>query len=369
MAKDPEETCLDKVQKDLFKSIFDESSEKMIVTGIDGKVCLANKSALDLLGYKPQDIIGAGISNLMLEKDREEFKNLLETVAKAGIVRNYKFYLLTSKKSIIRLFLTGVALGGGNGGVSGCCIYLALANTDEWAALKDPQFFQSVAKKIGRLTSIGQLTSVFAHDIKNPLHVILSTSELLLSSGVLDENLKTNMALIERNAQRASKIVKTLLDFSRSGICQLRPCCLNDISDYCLSLLESSLKSAKVKLTKELGTVPKVFLDPHYLHSVVYNLLTNAMESMAGREGEITLRTLWVADKKTARLIISDNGRGMDRNMRANLFHPFFTTKDTGTGLGLYLARQIMNEHSGEISVESEPGKGARVELVFHKIA
>ncbi|MBI4802383.1 MAG: PAS domain S-box protein [Elusimicrobia bacterium] len=369
MAKVPEETCLDKVQKDLFKSIFDESSEKMIVTGIDGKVCLANKSALALLGYKPEDIIGADIAGLMLKKDYKEFENLLKTITKAGIVRNYKFYLLTSKESIIRLFLTGVALGGESGKVSGYCIYLALANIDEWAALKDPQFFQSVAKKIGRLTSIGQLTSVFAHDIKNPLHVILSTSELLLSSGTLDEGLKTNMALIERNAQRASKIVKTLLDFSRSGICQLRPCCLNDISNYCLDLMESSLKPAKVKITKELGTVPRVFLDPHYLHSVVYNLLTNAVESLSGREGEITLRTLWDADKKTARLTISDSGRGMDQNMLADLFHPFFTTKETGTGLGLYLARQIMNEHSGEISVESEPGKGTRVELVFHKTA
>lgn len=368
MAKTPDDACAGKVQKDLFKSIFDEAAEKMIVTGQDGKVCLANKSALDLLGYKPEDIIGSDISGLMLEKDREEFRNLLKTVAKAGVVRNYKFYLLTSKESIIRVFLTGVALGGA-GAVSGYCLYLTLANTDEWAALKDPQFFQAVARKISRLTSIGQLTSVFAHDIKNPLHVILSTSELLLSSGTLNEDLKANMGLIERNAQRASKIVKTLLDFSRSGICQLRPYSPNDISDYCLGLMESSLKPAKVRIVKELGTVPKVFLDPHYLHSVVYNLLTNAVESMSGREGEITLRTRWDADKKTAHLSITDSGRGMDDKMLANLFQPFFTTKETGTGLGLYLARQIMNEHSGEISVFSEPGKGTCVELTFRKIA
>lgn len=369
MAKGQEDACAGKVQKDLFKAIFDEAAERMIVTGVDGKVCLANKSALALLGYRAEDIIGSDISGLMLEKDREEFQNLLKTVAKAGVVRNYKFYLLTSKDSIIRLFLTGVALGGGEGGVSGYCVYLSLANTDEWAALRDPQFFQSVARKISRLTSIGQLTSVFAHDIKNPLHVILSTSELLLSSGTLDEGLKANMGLIERNAQRASKIVKTLLDFSRSGICQLKPYSLNDVSDYCLGLMESSLKPAKVRVMKDLGQVPKVFLDPNYLHSVVYNLLTNAVEAMSGREGEIRLLTRWDEDKKTAHLSITDGGRGMDHKMLSNLFQPFFTTKETGTGLGLYLARQIMNEHSGEITVASEPGKGTTVELVFRKIA
>jgi two-component system sensor histidine kinase AtoS len=122
-------------------------------------------------------------------------------------------------------------------------------------------------------------------------------------------------------------------------------------------------------VARELNETPKVFLDPHYLQSVVYNLLTNALESVGEKEGRVELKTLWDPDKKEVRLIISDDGRGMDRNMLEHLFQPFFTTKETGTGLGLYLARQIMNEHSGEISVRSEPGKGARVELLFRKIA
>jgi len=364
-----EESNQHKLQRSLFRSIFDESSEKMLVIDRAGLVSLANKSTLELLDYEVSAIVGKDISGLMLEKDRAEFSALLATAASAGVVRNYKFYLLNSKRSIIRFFLTVAALCDEKNKLEGYCVYLALANTEEWAALKDPHFFQSVAKKLGRLTSMGQLTSVFAHDIKNPLHVILSTSELLLSSGNLSEEVKPSIVMVERNAQRASKIVKTLLDFSRSGICQLRPYSVNEIAEYCLGLFESSLKTSKVSVVRDLGETPKVFLDPHYLQSVVYNLLTNALESVGGKEGRVELRTLWDQDKKEVRLAISDTGRGMDRNMLDHLFQPFFTTKETGTGLGLYLARQIMNEHSGEIIVRSEPGKGARVELVFRKIA
>lgn len=358
-----------RLQRSLFRSIFDESSEKMIVLDGAGLVSLANKTALELLGYGPSDIVGREISGLILEKDRAEFSALLATAAGAGVVRNYKFYLLNSRRSLIRFFLTVMALNDEKGALEGYCVYLALAGTEEWAALKDPHFFQTVARKLGRLTSMGQLTSVFAHDIKNPLHVILSTSELLLSSGKLDEELNTSMVMIERNAKRASRIVKTLLDFSRTGICQLRPYSVNEIAEYCLGLFESSLKTSKVRVVRDLGDTPKVFLDPHYLHSVVYNLLTNALEAVGGREGRVELKTLWDPDKKEVRLVISDDGRGMDRNMLDHLFQPFFTTKETGTGLGLYLARQIMNEHSGEINVRSGPGKGARVELVFRKTA
>ena len=358
-----------KLQRSLFRSIFNESVDKMMVLDHAGLVSLANNSMLKILDHEASAIVGKHVFGLMLEKDRAEFSALLETVAKAGVVHNYKFYLLNSRGSIVRFFLTTSALYGEKGELEGYCIYLALANTEEWAALKDPHFFQTVAKKLGRLTSMGQLTSIFAHDIKNPLHVILSTSELLLSAGDLDEELKPSIVMIERNAQRASRIVKTLLDFSRSGICQLRPYSVNDIAEYCLGLFESSLKTSKVTVARELGETPKVFLDPHYMHSVVYNLLTNALESVGEKEGRVELKTLWDPEKKEVRLAISDDGRGMDRNMLDHLFQPFFTTKETGTGLGLYLARQIMNEHSGEINVWSEPGKGARVELLFRKIA
>lgn len=333
-----------------------------------GVIRLANDSALELLGYKEGEVVGKGVSTLVLEKDAAELDGFLKAVAESGELRNYKFYFLTSRQSIIRLFISIKSLRDGAGALEGFRLALSLVYPDEWAALRDPHFFQGVARKLGRLTSVGQLTSIFAHDIKNPLHVILSTAELMLSSGELPAESRESLELIERNAQRASRIVKTLLDFSRSGICQLRPCSVNEIADHCIGLLASSLKTSKVAVRKDLGKVPKVFLDPHYLNSVVYNLLNNAVEALGPDGGEIIVAS---GEKETGEvcLRITDNGRGMEPGILSSLFQPFFTTKENGTGLGLYLARQVMNEHSGRITLDSKPGKGTSVTLCFTKLA
>jgi len=121
-------------------------------------------------------------------------------------------------------------------------------------------------------------------------------------------------------------------------------------------------------VVKEEGKAPKVFLDPHYMHSVIYNLLNNSAQALAGRPGGvITVGTGWLEAEKEVHLTISDNGPGLEPSMMENLFQPFFTTKESGTGLGLYLARQIMEEHGGRILVSSPEGGGASVSLRFRK--
>ncbi|MCK5358746.1 MAG: hypothetical protein KAJ48_10150, partial [Elusimicrobiales bacterium] len=115
--------------------------------------------------------------------------------------------------------------------------------------------------------------------------------------------------------------------------------------------------------------VPNVFLDPNYLNSVVYNLIANAMESLPEDGGEISVKSVYDKAANEVRLIIKDTGKGINANVLSNIFRPFFTTKEKGTGLGLYLARQIMSEHSGKILIESKPREGTVVTLIFSKIA
>jgi PAS domain S-box-containing protein len=358
----------DQLSRSLFSAVFVNAQEPMLVLGRDLGVLLANVSASKLLGWTDGGLAGRPVSALVLEKDMKEFAELTELAAKNGVVRNYRFYMLTASKSVVRIFLTAQLLKDDSGGVAGFCLYLSPISPDDWSALKDPHVFRNAARKLGRLTSIGQLTSMFAHDIKNPLHVILSTSELLRAQEGQPEGTRSGAELIERNARRASKIVKTLLDFSRSGMCRLEPYSVDDAAEYALGLIDSSLKASKINVQKELGRPPKVFLDPHYMHSVIYNLLNNAAQALAGAaDGAIKVSTGWLEADKEVFLTISDNGPGLEPATLENLFQPFFTTKENGTGLGLYLARQIMDEHGGRILVTSQPGAGAAVSLRFRK--
>lgn len=356
------------LQHSLCNTIFVNAQEPMLVLGRDLRVLLVNKAALKLLGWAEGALSGKAASALVLEKDLKEFSDLAALAARNGAVRNYRFYLLTAAKSIVRLFVTAQALKDEAGAVDGYCLYLSPVSPDEWSALKDPHVFRNAARKLGRLTSIGQLTSMFAHDIKNPLHVILSTSELLRAQEGQPEQVRSGAELIERNARRASKIVKTLLDFSRSGMCRLEPYSVNDAAEYSLGLIDSALKAAKVRVEKRFGDAPKVFLDPHYMHSVIYNILNNAAQAMEGRkDASVMVSSGWLQAEGEVFLTVTDNGPGMEPAMLENLFQPFFTTKENGTGLGLYLARQILDEHGGRLLVSSPPGEGVSVSLRFRK--
>ena len=363
-----ETTDLNPLQRSLFNAVFINAQEPMLVLDRRLTVLLVNNSALKLLGWTSQDLAGKTAAALVLQKDIPEFSEMTELAARNGVVRNCRFYMLTAAKSIVRLFLTAQTLKDEAGEVNGFCLYLSPVSPDEWSALKDPHVFKNAARKLGRLTSIGQLTSMFAHDIKNPLHVILSTSELLRAQEGQPEQVRAGAELIERNARRASKIVKTLLDFSRSGMCRLEPYSVTDAAEYALELIDSSLKAAKVCVEKDFGETPKVFLDPHYMHSVIYNLINNAAQALEGvSDGRVRISSGWLEVEKEVFLTISDNGSGLEPAMLENLFQPFFTTKENGTGLGLYLARQIMDEHGGRIIMASSPCGGAMVSLRFKK--
>lgn len=356
------------IHRSLVNAVFFNAQEPMIVLDRGLNVLLVNNAALNLLGWPAQEIAGKSASALVLEKDYKDFAELTELAARRGLVRNYRFYMLTASRSIARLFLTVQALKDEAGAVNGFVLSLSQVSPDEWSALKDPHVFKNAARKLNRLTSVGQLTAMFAHDIKNPLHVILSTSELLGAQEGQPEGVKSNAELIERNARRASNIVKTLLDFSRSGMCRLEPYSVDAAAEAALELIDSSLKSAKVKVEKKFSPGPKVFLDPHYMQSVIYNLLNNAAQALAGsQDGRISVTTGWLEKEGEVFLTIADNGPGFEPAMADNLFQPFFTTKETGTGLGLYLARQIMDEHGGRIIVASSPEGGAMVSLRFRK--
>lgn len=364
-----EESAEHPVYRSLFDAVFFRAQEPMLVLDSSLTVLVVNNSAAKLLGWESRDIKGKPVSELVLEKDLKDFKELTELAVKNGVVRNYRFYMLTPSRSIVRLYLTVQALRGDDGGTNGFCLFLSQVSPDEWSALKDPHVFKNAARKLNRLTSMGQLTSMFAHDIKNPLHVILSTSELLRAQEGQPEAVRSGAELIERNARRASDIVRTLLDFSRSGMCRLEPYPVETAAERALELIDSAVKAAKVRVEKRFDKTPKVFLDPHYMHSVVYNIMNNALQALDGvPDGRVTISSGWVEAEKEVFLTIADNGPGLEPAMMENLFQPFFTTKENGTGLGLYLARQIMDEHGGRILLSASPEGGAVVSLRFRKI-
>ena len=221
---------------------------------------------------------------------------------------------------------------------------------------------QSQASK---MTAIGQLASGVAHEINNPLGVILGFAQGMERRVKEPDPLRLPVTSIVREALRCKGLVQELLTFARSGKKTVEPVQLNSLVKDSSVLLESRARTQSVRVEHELtAEVPVVVANQSQLQQIIVNLGTNALDAMAGG-GVLTLRTRALG--ASACLEIADTGTGIPPEIRDRIFDPFFTTKDPGkgTGLGLSLVHEIVQQHGGHIAVDSQAGKGTTMSVVL----
>lgn len=211
-----------------------------------------------------------------------------------------------------------------------------------------------------KMSAIGQLVSGVAHELNNPMGIIMGYADLL-EEAASNDKYATYAARIWEAAQRASGIVKNLLTLSRKQPHKTELVSLNDVVRSVLEILAHPLKLSKIQGLYELQSgLRDVIGDRQELQQVFLNLVTNAMQAMEGREdARLAIRTF--NDGKNVKAIVSDNGPGIPAWMHSKIFEPFFTTKPVGkgTGLGLSICHGIITDLHGTMRVESEPGSGA----------
>jgi len=212
-----------------------------------------------------------------------------------------------------------------------------------------------------KMASIGTFSSGIAHEINNPLNNIsLSTDTLIEEFDTMDENeIKEILEDIMTQTERASKIVRNLLDFSRAHSSENQPFHIDYVLHKTTDLIANELSIHDIKLKKELpDMLPQVNGDLQKLQQAFLNLIINAEQAM-GEHGTITLRAQ-TTDDDYIRTDIVDNGPGISQDHLDQIFDPFFTTKETGkgTGLGLSIVYGIVKKHNGYIEVASKLGVG-----------
>jgi len=213
-----------------------------------------------------------------------------------------------------------------------------------------------------KLAALGELVAGVAHEINNPLASVLGYTELALKTappGKIRRYLETAAS----EAERAGKIVRNLLTFARKHPPEKKPHSLNEIVEKTLELKAYHFRVNQIRLERQLDpALPSILLDGHQIQQVLLNLLNNAEQAIAerGRGGKIRVETRRQGD--SIEMAVEDDGPGIPEEIQARIFEPFFTTKQDGrgTGLGLSLCHGIVQEHGGQIRVESRPGQGAK---------
>jgi two-component sensor histidine kinase len=215
-----------------------------------------------------------------------------------------------------------------------------------------------------RLAAIGQLIAGVAHELNNPLTGIMGYSQLLLSRPDAS-SVRGPLDRINREAIRMQKIVSNLLAFSRSHDPEWKLVGLNGLLEATIELVAYEFKVNNIRVETDFDPdLPMTLGDFHRIEQVFVNLITNALQAMADSHvgGALFLKTRQAAEngENWLRVNVKDDGPGIHPDHVARVFDPFFTTKPPGrgTGLGLALAQQIIQEHGGRIRVSSEPMKG-----------
>jgi len=221
-----------------------------------------------------------------------------------------------------------------------------------------------------RLATLGQLLSGIVHELNNPLTAVAGYAELMRGEH-LRAPVRQQVKRISDEAARASRILKGILLFARGEDQARRPVDIVELLERTLSLRAYEFTVENIRLLREYEPgLPPVAANPTQLQQVFLNLLLNAEQAIRSRprHGCITLRVRQPSAGGPLQVEVADDGPGIPRALLPRLFEPFFTTKPAGagTGLGLSISRAILQEHGGEITVESQPGQGTifRVELL-----
>lgn len=223
-----------------------------------------------------------------------------------------------------------------------------------------------------KLAAIGELVAGVAHELNNPLTTIIGFGHMLQRNH-LEDQIKADLNKIVTQAQRAADIVRGLLDFARQRPPEQKPVQINDVLNSTLDLLAYELRTHNIETQTALASgLPLTMADPYQLQQVFVNLINNARQAMSAARGggrltlttELAPSTFLQRRPGTApviRVIVQDDGPGIAPELLPRIFDPFFTTKPVGegTGLGMAVCHGIINEHGGNIWVESVPGQGA----------
>jgi len=226
---------------------------------------------------------------------------------------------------------------------------------------------QSLIVHQEKMAALGELSKTVAHEIKNPLTAIGGFARRLDRTIADESPEKRYVRTIIQEVARLEKLLKDINDYTHSEGMTLVPQNLPHLLEDSLALVEDEFGSGKLRLVKEFTAgVPEILGDDHQLKHAFYHLINNACESM-DKEGTLSIRLYPYSRNGSsyARLEVKDTGKGIEPDNLPNVFNPFYSTKESGSGFGLPIVHKVIVSHQGRIEVDNRPGEGVTFIITF----
>jgi PAS domain S-box-containing protein len=342
--------------------VLDSSTEYAIVAlDLGFNVTLFNRGAERLFGYTTDEATGHRPRELFLDVERYGRNVLQECLKEADAVGHYEAEMILHRRDGAE-FPACVAVTPIVGGskLGHLCVIRDL--TAERRAEESLRQMQARLAHQEKIAALGRVAAQVAHEVRNPL-TGLQLYSMHMKTKLADRMSEAELELADKIVEtinHLSQTVEQIVNFARPLSLERREVDLNRVVTDLLQLLEPQVASARVELSVELspdGT--RARLDESSLRSALTNLILNAVQAMTGG-GRLSVKTLRDGDGGL-RVEIADTGVGMTRGQIEKVFEAFYTTKAKGLGLGMPYAKKVIEEHGGEIGVESSPGEGTLV--------
>ncbi|MFP4015243.1 MAG: PAS domain S-box protein [Chitinispirillaceae bacterium] len=377
-----------------YKFLFEESPAGNIIIGVDGIVKDVNTSFVKELGYEKTDLIGRPTLDFIVPEEREHVADVLKARARDRFIPARDNRIIAKDGSTHHIVFSGTqTLLYENGALSG----ILITGTDVTEARRA----EALAKKhqmqliqADKMASLGILVSGVAHEINNPNNFILLNSECIhdiwqdvvplldlkaqsdgdfrlagLTYTEIREETDNLIKGIRVGADRIKRIVNSLKDFARQDPGNMDQIVnLNTVLDSAVLIMNNLIRKSTHHFNLELCKDLPVFRgNVQQIEQVIINLITNACQALTCQNQKITVSTFYQPESSQLGLSVSDEGSGIAQENIKYIMDPFFTTKrdSGGTGLGLSISYSIVKNHHGELTIQSVPGRGTHVTMLF----
>lgn len=337
-----------KASEKRFRAILDTATDAILTIDSKQKIVLFNNAAQQIFGYTRAGVLGKDLNLLIPSQHGDHYKvmrRFLETKEPMPLGRTLSLNAVRKNGEEFP-----IELGISHHRIDGRIMFTAMIRDVSMQKQLEKNLLQSE-----RLAAVGQAVARVAHEIKNPLMIIGGFSHQLEKS-LTDDKAVQKLDMIFEEVSRLEKLVANVGDFTKEYKLLKRPADINSVVQDVVKIMGEIYSNEKYGFRAELSQdLREIYCDPDKLKQVFMNVIANGVEAM-GNGGTITINTGESAGGVEIR--IRDEGTGMREEELLNIFQPFYTTREKGSGLGLSISYKIVEAHRGEISAVSVPGKG-----------
>ncbi|MBW7982296.1 PAS/PAC sensor signal transduction histidine kinase [Enterobacillus tribolii] len=331
--------------KTLNELIIESAADGVISVDIDGRVTMINPAAEKITGYQRKELLGRPYAVVF---ENTNFHSPILDTLEHGIEQMALEVNYPGKNRTIQISVSTSRIHNARGETIGALVI--------FSDLTEKKEVQHRIAQAERLAALGELMAGVAHEVRNPLTAISGFVQLL-KDGEEDARKREYTHIILNEVNSINKVIQQLLDFARPRCGRMQQVSLNQLITETLILIKTGGSEARIDFNVCLEEgLPDIDADGEQLKQVLLNLLINAVQAIPCK-GNITITTRRSGERHQE-ITIRDSGQGISEESISRIFDPFYTTKPSGTGLGLPICQRIIALHDGDIRLESRPGHG-----------